>query len=118
MLIRTHHQALDILHPRTLDALAHQENPDTRPDEKQDTERDGNEPVQRRQLIRASEDDVQRRGVNDEHAEARARDDAGEVVIVADDAFAERERELGLNGKNLDVNGKPQIVLSIEGCLR
>ena len=61
---------------------------------------------------------MQWRRVDDEHAEARARDDAGEVVIVADDAFAERERELGLNGENLDVNDKPQVMLSIEGCLR
>ena len=52
-------------------------------------------------MERASEDDVQRRRVDDEHAEARARDDPREVVVVAHDGLAEGEAELCLDREDL-----------------
>ena len=99
---RTHHQALDILHPRILDALAHQDDTNARPSEEQAAERDGDEPVQRRELVGASEDDVQRRGIDDEHAQAGTSEDASEVVVVADDVPAEGERELRLYSEDVE----------------
>ena len=53
-------------------------------------------------MERAPEDDVQRRRVDDEDAEARAAEDAREVVVVADDRLAEREPELGFDGEDLE----------------
>lgn len=102
--IRTHHEAFDVLHPPLLDALAQQQHTYARPHEEEHAERDGDQPVERREVHGAAEDDVQRWRVDDEHAEARARDDAGEVVVVADDRASEREAELRFDGEHLYYN--------------
>ena len=47
---RTHHQALDILHPRLLDGLAPQNHANTGPSEEQAAEPDRDEPVERRKV--------------------------------------------------------------------
>lgn len=46
--------------------------------------------------------DVQRRRVDDEHAEACTRDDACEVVVVADDGPSEREAELRFDSEDVE----------------
>ena len=98
----THHEALDVLHARLLDALPEEQNANTRPHEQQDAERDGYEPVQRRELERAAEHDVQGRRVDDEHAEARAREDAEEVVVVRDRVPAEGEPQPRLDCEDVE----------------
>lgn len=64
----THHQALDVFDSRILDALAKEQHTNAGPNEQKDAERHGNEPVERRQVLGAAKDNVQRRCVNDEHA--------------------------------------------------
>ena len=97
----THHQALDILHPRLLDGLAHQNHANTGPSEEQAAETDRDEPVERRKVERATEDDVQRRSVNDEDAEARAGKDTREVIRIPYGCATEGEGEPGLDSKYL-----------------
>ncbi len=46
---------MNILNPRLLEPLPHQQHTYTRPDEEQNTECEGDEPVYGRELIRASE---------------------------------------------------------------
>ena len=98
---RTHHEALDVLDARLLDALAHEQHAHAGPHKQEHAERGGDEPVERREPEGAPEDDVQRRRVDDEHPEARAADDPREVVVVAYDRLAEREAEFGLDREDL-----------------
>ena len=60
-----------------------------------------NIPIQRRELVSTTEDNMQRRCVNNEHAEASTTKDTGKVVIGSDNALAERIRELGFDGVDL-----------------
>ena len=53
-------------------------------------------------MIVATEYDVQRRGVNDENAEAGSSEDTCEVPIVAHDAFAEWERKFGFDCEDIE----------------
>lgn len=91
---REHHQTFDILYPRVLDGFPEDEHPDGRPYKQQATKRSGNKPVKRRQVDRPAKDNVQRRCVDDEHPETRARDDPRKVQLVSNDVLAEREGEL------------------------
>jgi hypothetical protein len=52
-------------------------------------------------MERAAEDDVERRGVDDKHAEASTTEDTGKVPWVADDALAEGVGEACLDGEDL-----------------
>ena len=101
MLIRTHHQALDVFDPRLLDALPHEQNTDARPYQEKHTKRDGNQPVEGRQTERSTEYYVQGWRIDDEHAEACTSEDAREVVVVADDGPAEGEAEFRLDREYL-----------------
>lgn len=61
-------------------------------------------------MLCTTEDDVQRRGIDDEHAQTGSGDDTGKVVVIANNAAAEGELELGLDSENLqthDVSGTP-----------
>lgn len=51
--------------------------------------------------MRTTKDGVQRRSVDDKHAEACACYDSREVVVVANDGLAEGEGELGFHGEDL-----------------
>ena len=62
-------------------------------------------------MLCTAENDVQGRGIDDEHAKAGACDDTSEVVVVANDAFAEGERELGLDGKHLQSKSQRQLLV-------
>lgn len=44
---------------------------------------------------------MQRRGVDDEHAQASSCEDSQKIVVVSYDTFAEREREPGLDSVHL-----------------
>jgi len=48
-------------------------------------------------MERAAEDDMQGWSIHNEDTEARSTQDASEVVVVRDDLFAERIRELGFD---------------------
>ena len=99
--VRTHHQPLDVLHARLLDALAQKQHADTGPHEQQYAKRRRDKPVKRQKVEGAAEDDVERRRVDDENAQACASEDAREVVVVSDNRLAEREAELRLNSEDL-----------------
>lgn len=99
---RTHHQPLDILDARLLKTPPQKEDAERRPSEQEESERSRNQPIKRRQLVRSSKHDVQRRSVDDEHAQARSCDDAVEVVLVAEDLFAEGDLELGFDGEDVE----------------
>lgn len=47
----THHQSFDFTDLRALDALPHENDPKTSPNEQENTECDGNQPIERRQVI-------------------------------------------------------------------
>lgn len=98
---RTHHEALDILHPRLLDALPEEQHANACPYYEEHAERDGNEPVERREVDGTAKHDVQRGRVDDEHAEACTGQDPQEVVVVADDGLSKREPELRLHREDL-----------------
>jgi len=99
---REHHQSLDVLDASLLEAPPQQEDSERRPSKQQESEAERNQPVKRGELVGASEDDVQGRSVDDEHAQASARDDAVEVVLVAKDLLAEGDIELGLDRKDVE----------------
>jgi hypothetical protein len=107
---RTHHQALDILHFLILKLLAHEQYADRRPHQEEHAETERNEPIQRQQMIRASKDDVQGRGIHNEDAECGASEDAKEVVLVTNNTAAEWEGEFSLDRENLgfEIQGKRQ----------
>lgn len=66
-------------------------------------------------MERAPEHDMQGGSVNDEHAEARAAQDAGEVVQVSNDGLAEGEAELGLDSVNL-YRGNGESIVRSQTC--
>jgi hypothetical protein len=97
----THHQAFDILHSLVRNCLLHQHHPYARPSQHDAAEPNRDEPIQRAELVRATEDDMERRRVDDEHAETRAGKDAGEVPLVSDSAATEGEAEVGFHREYL-----------------
>ena len=52
-------------------------------------------------MLCTAENDVQGRGIDDEHAKAGTGEDTGEVVRVPNDGLAEGEAELRLDSKYL-----------------
>jgi len=49
-----------------------------------------------------AKDDVQRRGIDDEYAEASTGEDTGEIVRVANGLTTEREAETSLNSEDVE----------------
>lgn len=78
-----------------------QDDTEGRPSQQEEAKRNRDEPVEWRKLVSSSEDDVQRRRVNDKHAQARPGNDAVEVVLVTKDLLAEGDVELGFDREDV-----------------
>jgi hypothetical protein len=101
----THHKSLDIFYSRLFYRLAQKQDPNRRPNQEEDTEGTGDQPVQRRKTERASKYNVQWWSVDDEYPKAGTGQDTEEIIFVSDDALAEGERKFSFDGEYLWCTG-------------
>lgn len=97
----THHQPLDVPNPHMLHRASKEDDTERSPGQNHDPEGHRDEPVERRQVIRSVEDDVQRGGIDDEHSEGRSGKDTQEVPFVRHNPLTEWEAQAGLDSEDL-----------------